>query len=62
MAAPDLLVERPRLRGRLHQVAAFLESVARAGEMPISLESLVATTRASLAAAGGADVRGSVSP
>ena len=49
-------------KGQRHQVAAFLESVARAGEMPICLESLVATTRASLAAAGGADVRGSVSP
>jgi hemolysin III len=24
MAAPELLVDRPRLRGRLHQVAAFL--------------------------------------
>ena len=53
---------RPRTRRRLGspdkgqraQIAAFLASVRTGGPMPISLESLTATTRATLAAAGAA--------
>lgn len=51
---------RPRIRRRLGspdkgqraQIAAFLTSVRTGGPMPISLESLTATTRATLATAG----------
>jgi hypothetical protein len=41
-------------KGQRRQVAAFVEAVAQEREMPISLESLVATTRATLAAGCGA--------
>ena len=55
----------PRIRRRLGstdkgqraQIAAFLTSVRTGGPMPISLESLTATTRATLAAAAGAASR-----
>jgi len=39
-------------KGQRRQVAAFVDAVAQGGEMPISLESLVATTRATLAIGG----------
>lgn len=43
-------------KGQRGQVAAFVDAVARGSEMPISLDSLVATTRATLAV--GAPDRG----
>ena len=36
-------------KGQRRQVAAFVDAVAHGRDMPISLESLVATTRATLA-------------
>ncbi len=41
-------------KGQRRQVAAFVEAVAQGREMPISLDSLVATTRATLAIGHGA--------
>ena len=48
-------------KGQRGQVAAFVEAVAQGREMPIALESLVATTRATLAAGGGAHLQQPVS-
>jgi predicted dehydrogenase len=41
-------------KGQRRQVAAFVEALAQGREMPISLDSLVATTRATLAIGHGA--------
>jgi hypothetical protein len=49
-------------KGQRRQVAAFVDAVARGGDMPISLESLVATTRATLAIGSAACGRDPASP
>ena len=48
-------------KGQRHQVSAFLEAVRSGADMPISLDSLVATTRATLAAQGVTCATGSES-
>jgi predicted dehydrogenase/threonine dehydrogenase-like Zn-dependent dehydrogenase len=48
-------------KGQRRQVAAFVEALAQGRDMPISLESLVATTRATLAIGDGAGGRESAS-
>jgi predicted dehydrogenase/threonine dehydrogenase-like Zn-dependent dehydrogenase len=48
-------------KGQRRQVTAFVEALAQGRDMPISLESLVATTRATLAIGDGAGGRESAS-
>ena len=45
-------------KGQRGQVAAFVDAVAQGRDMPISLESLLATTRATLAIGDGAHRQG----
>jgi predicted dehydrogenase len=47
----------PADKGQRAQIAAFLFSLRSGGPMPISLESLTATTRATLAAAAAVTLR-----
>ena len=47
-------------KGQRNQVAAFVEAVAQDRDMPIGLESLLATTRATLAAGSGTHGQGPV--
>lgn len=48
-------------KGQQRQVAAFVEALARGGDLPIGLDSLVATTRATLAIGNASGAREPVS-